>query len=533
MSEIVAARPLVTRRAVWLETLTLLLFAALIRIVFFRGALGSDETVYLREGYDLLHGVVNHSSYIGALRYGINAVEALSLWLFGHNVVGADGLFFICSLGEVMLAYWFAYRLWGRRAAIWSGLAMATLPLDVSLAGSLNPDCYLAFVIAGSVVTFYYAEQQNRPLLYLVAGLLAGWVFWIKEAVIVYGVVFVCLALSSRRWRNGYWWFMGGGLFWLALNFIFFGILYGNPLYVLEVLHRKAESAVIGVGVDTSLWTYFSWLFIRPYHTGLLGWLALAGALYGVRRKEPNLRFVLIWAVVLLSIFSAFPISFSPLKFIAKQSNYMEIFVFPLVLLTGWLLGRQRRPIAWIVGGGMIMVGVLLSAMEQQVVRVASVNGAAAAEFADSHPSIPVFGPPSAQRQSALREAVRGSFNQARNVRAEVDLAKLSVGSGKPGDIVAYVIEDPQMKDLPSWQRRYRKDELPRALRHCLKPDGVLHGEALGAGHMVIGWLHSGFSLAPGPIASRLLAVMEPVWRVAPARVYTVTRTCLRYSQEG
>src|SRR5208282_2351445 len=115
--------------------------------------------VYLTHAYHLLQGDYLHTSYIGGMRDGINAFLAASLWLFGNGVAGASGLFFACSLGQVILAYCFAHHLWGRQAALWAGLAMAVLPIEVTQAGNLNPDPYLGFVIASSIITFYFAER--------------------------------------------------------------------------------------------------------------------------------------------------------------------------------------------------------------------------------------------------------------------------------------------------------------------------------------------------------------------------------------
>ena len=44
----------------------------------------------------------------------------------------------------------------------------------------------------------------------------------------------------------------------------------------------------------------------------------------------------------------------------------MEIFVTPLALLAGWFLAQQRRGVALVVGGIMIVSGIALSALEQQ-----------------------------------------------------------------------------------------------------------------------------------------------------------------------
>jgi hypothetical protein len=92
--------------------------AAQARLAFFSEALGTDEIVYLTRAQHILHGEYPQAVYVGAMRDGINIFLAASILLFGTGIGGASGLFFACSLGQVVLAFGFAYSLWGRRAAI-------------------------------------------------------------------------------------------------------------------------------------------------------------------------------------------------------------------------------------------------------------------------------------------------------------------------------------------------------------------------------------------------------------------------------
>src|SRR5580700_10646142 len=117
---------------------------------FFSEAPGTDEIVYLTRAQHILHWEYPQAVYIGAMRDGINIFLAASIFLFGTGIGGASGLFFACSLGQVVLAFGFAYSLWGRRAAIWAALVMAALPIEITLAGGLGPDPYLGFVITCS-----------------------------------------------------------------------------------------------------------------------------------------------------------------------------------------------------------------------------------------------------------------------------------------------------------------------------------------------------------------------------------------------
>src|SRR5689334_23157236 len=122
-------------KRLFFDLFPIIAFAALARLILFSEAVGSDEIVYLTRAQHLLRGEYPPAIYIGAMRDGINIFLAASIFLFGAGIGGASGLFFACSLGQVFLAYGFAYILWGRRAAIWAALGMAALPIEITLAG--------------------------------------------------------------------------------------------------------------------------------------------------------------------------------------------------------------------------------------------------------------------------------------------------------------------------------------------------------------------------------------------------------------
>jgi hypothetical protein len=513
-----------------LYAVVILSLAALMRLAFFRGALGTDEIVYLTQAQRLLNGDIGHAVYIGAVRYGINGFQALSIRLFGNGVAGAGGLYFLCCLGNALLAYWFAYRLWGCRAAIWTGITLAVLPLDAALATSLNPDPYLALFISGAMVVFFFAESRDSHPLYFLAGLLGGWVFWIKEEVIVFGLVFVVFAAFHGRWRTGWLWFLLGGFLCCVADLVFFWAAYGDPFYHYSVVHRAVDDQLATQSFgETSPWAYIGFLFVKVYHTGLLGWLALAGCVLALRRPaEPGTHFVLIWGIGLMVIFSLFPVSLSPPEFIRKTATYMEIFVTPLALLAGWFLAQQQRAVAFVLGGVMVASGILLSALEQQVVRVVAVNGQSAAAFAEAHAGTPVFGPLTAQRQSIVERLFQGSLDTSSDIRPWADLSDVSAGEGPAGDVVAYLVDDPQMR---IWPDATKETPLSETLRRCLVPLGPLEHGDLGLGRSVVAALRDILAVLPAPYADATLRATDSFWQVSPAQVYVITRECAHAAQ--
>jgi hypothetical protein len=337
-------------------------------------------------------------------------------------------------------------------------------------------------------------------------------------------LVFPLLVQTDHRWGVKRLWFLAGGMTLLIAHLALFWIFYGDPAYFFASYHDYVkEIYVSGDSTDTSLWSYVGFLFVKIYHTGLLGWLALAGCIRGLtQRNQPGIRFVVVWGLGLLLIFSALPISLSPLKFIAKQSNYLSIFTLPLALIVGWFLAQQGRTIAFLLGAAMIASGIFLAALEQQVISVVTVNGRAAAVCAEAHPSTPVFGPLTAQRQSKLQRALRGSLDGSSDIRPLADLAQMPLVDGAADDIVAYIVEDPQMGN---WPEARREQAIP-ALENCRAWVAQLEGSDLGYGRLVLAGLRGIISFLPGDSANRVLSAIDPIWTITRGDIYAVTRDC-------
>src|SRR5205809_4809948 len=74
----------------------------------------------------------------------------------------------------------------------------------------------------------------------------------------------------------------------------------------------------------------------------------IIGGIWAWWRSKPvrdgNTGYIVLWALGLLLILSFAVVSFSPFRFIPKQTNYMQIFAAPFSLLAGyWLASRLRR----------------------------------------------------------------------------------------------------------------------------------------------------------------------------------------------
>src|SRR5260370_35270546 len=71
------------------QFLAVLVFAALLRLLFFSGGLGTDEIVYLTHAHHVRRGDYLHTAYIGGARDGVNPFLPAPLWASGRGGAGA------------------------------------------------------------------------------------------------------------------------------------------------------------------------------------------------------------------------------------------------------------------------------------------------------------------------------------------------------------------------------------------------------------------------------------------------------------
>lgn len=448
--------------------------AVAVRLVFFTGFFGSDEVVYVASGLQILNGEWPAGDYIGAIRQGVNLPIALSMWLFGVNETSAALWSFVASVAEVILVYVAGRELIGRTGALIAALLMSLLPLHAHFAGRLMADSPLALFITLTFFLFWKAERSPSAKLFFLAGLAAGAVFWIKESVLVFVTVFAAYPIFFRRvdWRWG-WMMLGAGLM-VAANCALFWHLNGDPLHVFNVARVSIDRFVASTNTQDSPAYYLRYLLLDMRHTWLLGWLALLGVVWALRRRvapaarETGVTFVVFWALTLLTVFSLLVVSVSPLRFVMKQTNYMMIFLAPLCLLAGWWVASLQVPARVAILAVFVAGALPLLALEQLAIESFAANSKATLDFARSHANASVYGLKNAQMAGRYYDTIFARADGSeQSLIAPLDnapgLSKDAVGKVRSPDAIAVVdlqtlgwARDPVsgLGDLPAcWQR--------------------------------------------------------------------------------
>lgn len=377
----------------WLILASLLLFALALRLVFFNGFFGSDDLTYLERSTQIADGSWESARYNGALRYGYNIPAAFFIYLFGLNVYTANAWTLLCSLVEVALVYFFAARYIGTRAAIISALILASIPLHIALGTRIHADSVLACFLTLAFMLFYTAEQSASRKLYFAAGLALGMVFWIKELALITLLAFVFYPILFRRLNQDWLWVIVGGLVMLAGHLILMQIIAGDPLHLIKTVTGQVQSSFVqsSHGEDGATY-YFKYLFLDIKHTWLAPFLALLAIAVILstwrKRARGDVSFYIVWwLLALLAVLTFTPVSIDPFRLAMKQSNYLNLFLAPIALLSGIFLSTMHSRIFSYALLAITMIGgIALGAIEQHAYQVFTANSKAAVAFIQTHP---------------------------------------------------------------------------------------------------------------------------------------------------
>lgn len=506
--------------------LALVALAIFLRWLFFTGYFGSDEVTYTGVALDISNGVWLTSNYIGSIRYGINMPAAFFMALFGPSEFSANLWSFLCSIGEIVVVYLFARQVWGARAAWLAALLLVFLPLHVHYAGRLMADSPLAFFITLSFYFFWLAERQQRHLWYLLAGVSAGLVFWVKESVFpVYILVFFLYAIVFWRWNWRWLFFAGTALVTLAANSLLMAWITGDPLHVLHVMQKGMQNPNLSPTRGHTPDYYFKYLFLDVRHTWLLAYIALAGIVLTMksRRKEgwSDSTYISLWAVGLVLVFSFMVVSGKSMRFIPKQTNYMLIFVAPLAMLGGYYLSTLGKKVSWAIVAAYMVGGVALSAMEQQAIHGFTANSKAAYKFAQDNRDAVIYGSTNAVRAVHYRRLFADDPDVIRNIYPLIKLAgnqmRCEMSDSISNQCLAYAVVD--HKTL-GWGNAEVGNPLKIPL--CWQRKEDLQPIGFGSGKVLTDLMRDFASAIPGGIGEKISGQLENTFVPQPAYIYRI-----------
>ena len=506
----------------------LLALAAVLRVLFFSGAVGSDDVIYVTKSLDLLNGNWDASAYVGAQRYGVHIPMAFVMLLFGVSEFKANLWPLVASLGEIAAVWWLANRYLGKRVALYAALFLAVVPLHVNLSGRLLADTPMMVFLTAAFVFFIHAEISGQRRFYVYAGIAVGCSFWIKQSVTLLMLpILFFYALSIWRVRTEWLLLAGAALVVSAGYWLLLFVVSGDPAYMLETRTTAFSRNLDTVTKDFSAWTYFWYLFADIKHTFLLGPLVVLGCYFAIRNPDYQQRavsrMIILWGLGFLAILSFTIVSTEPLRFIQKQSNYMIIFTAPFCLLAAigiHNLGRVPRVILLAI---FLSGSVVLSALQQQAIRVFAANSVAAQEFAAATEN-DVYSLRQATSLSYYWERLENGGEQVRTgaiLQLPATEPRIFPPHGSAeGFDVFFILDEETME----WSGGF--DPSASGIPECWKDEGTLAPGGFGLGKSVLRVIRQVAAWGPKPLSDKVLAVTDRYYEPRPATVYRIHSSC-------
>ena len=381
----------------------------------------------------------------------------------------------------------------------------------------------MCLAVTASFVLFYLAERRQARWMYFAAGCAVGWSFWVKQAIPLYLLVFLAYPLLFRRftWKWG-WMVLGFAVLVLANCVLFWGLT-GDPWYLFRAVADRRASGYLEEGaaagsIRDAPGLYLMYLFGKVHHTGLLGYLAVAGIVAGWLSRRAEARagvsafaYTVWWGLGLLAVFSLLVVSVNPLLFIPKQTNYMLLFVAPLCLLAGVALARLHGPPFWIVTLVTFGCAVALAALGQASIQAFTANSKGTVRFAREHPEAEVYGSTNAYRAASFESLVR-PYEPPAHIRSLQELFTVPPVAPAPTHLASerFAVIDLETIEWSSREPIRRIAEVPT----CWVKHGSITPEGLGLAAQAL--------RAVSSLAGGLPARLERIAHPAPAIVYRV-----------
>lgn len=357
----------------WLKRHTwpvlLLAFGGLLRVLTWRGICISDPGTYTELAYRLSEGQMQ-LGHAASVRLGVYAPAALVIRLFGVTDLSVGLIPFLASMGTVLLAYLLGRRFGSEITGRWTGLLVASLPIEIAHATCLFPEAMLTFwtLLATWLITKPDTRQPAPGMgLALEAGLAAGLAYVTKVSGIIVLPLLLAWLLARPRYRRRILPFTAGCMVVAAVEMLLFLHWTGDPLFSWRAVSAQQASMLSASAAEQtyqSLWIYPRDLLLDSRFAFVFpAWLI--GLPLWVRHHQS--RFPVVWLLVFFLFLEFGSSSWRTYAPVPHLPRYLSLLVVPLVICTAqsWCCPRHDdggQPRRGIIAAALV-AGLLLAAL--------------------------------------------------------------------------------------------------------------------------------------------------------------------------
>jgi len=367
----------------------ILVFALIIRYIFFCGLIFSDDSYYSWLAYQF-NTSSNSINYLG---YPILLIRKLALLftIISFNLIGfnekAGTLFpFLFSLLSIILIYKITRDLTNnKRISLTAAFLAAFFPVDIIFASINFTDLECVFFINIGIFFFIGAGNKKKNYYLIYAGLFLAFSFLIKEYAYYYCIILFCVFIYNRvkREKNSYkiiipviiviCFLLIEGVFYRAIGYSFFYRLkvfqdnyrycyYDFFPYTLTISEIGYHKYI--VGLCKHIINNIKYIFIRRYYI-LLPVLAVIQSYLLLKKKEQLFLLVWFWGLIILMTLMTVSLSFyAPIEL--RRIWYIYPLIFPSCILSAILISKLKPVYFKVVLALYLICSVLMSAEFQK-----------------------------------------------------------------------------------------------------------------------------------------------------------------------
>ena len=337
--------------------LTVFCLAVLIRILFFIGLTGLDDSIYASYVHDLLTtGFILPDTH-WKTRAGMVVPLYLFTKLFSFNEYTLAIYPLLCSLTNVLLIYNIGSLLFSQRHGVLAALLYAFFPLDIYYATSAFPTVPIVTCTGLSVFFLLRNRKHHAWVNYLLSGLSLGGAYLVHmTAVFMFLFIGLYLLIFDRRHLIKKSVFLSlTFLAVVAIESSLYVSITGDPLYRFHVIkkthfHQVPEQRPPEVNPKAlikksdqgeqvlrgdNFWIEPAWTLLTQQEFGLYFYFIIPATIFLLfcRRKDPAVLILALWFLPILFYIFYGTTSLTHYETLRRWPRYFSMTTLPAILL--------------------------------------------------------------------------------------------------------------------------------------------------------------------------------------------------------
>jgi len=355
--------------------LIILLFALIIRLLFFNGLNWDDDPDYVHKTYQVQTGEKFINLDNNGFRIGTYYPAALTYTLFGINDLGCGSYALVISLLSIIGVFYLGKLLFNESTGLIAALLLSFYPLDVELASRLMPDGLLSGFSLFTIYFLYRGDVKNiesesntleSKWSYVFCGLLLGWCTLVNMSAVVLifylalyfflSMIFFKEKLRKIGMLKGFFTILALRYVIVVAAFLFIASIEGASYYkvtgdFLFKYHNTLSHYAVNHGFCTDLGMFprimfhlnpFSYEFefqgLQRSYYGFYYIVAVFALIYGLFFKRAY--FVSLWLIVIFAYLQWGSMSFTEYKLMHRLPRHLSLATPPMILCVAFLVGN-------------------------------------------------------------------------------------------------------------------------------------------------------------------------------------------------